>query len=136
VRPLRQRILRPHKKIEELVYPGDDAPESAHFGVLESGELVAVISVYRDPMPDEANPNTWRLRGVATEPSAQRKGYGRALLNLCIEHARQRGGEILWCNGRTSALPFYASLGFETRGDEFELPGTGTGPHYVMWRKI
>src|SRR4051812_41835612 len=30
VRPLRQVVLRPHQRAEELVYPGDDDPRTLH----------------------------------------------------------------------------------------------------------
>lgn len=133
-RPLRHKILRPQATPEQLVYPNDEEARAAHFGGFDNGELVAVISIAPGKMPGNDNPHSWRLRGVATDPKAQRKGFGRALLEACLEHARSYGGEILWCNGRTTAWNFYEALGFEKYGEEF-IEST-TGPHYVMWRKI
>lgn len=133
-RPLRQKILRPTYTLDRLVYPGDDAPDAAHFGGFLNGELVAVMSVGRDVLPGNPNLNSWRLRGVATDPQARRHGFGRALMDAAIAHARSYGGEILWCNGRTTAWEYYQAMGFEKIGEEFIVPDTG--PHYVMWRKI
>jgi GNAT superfamily N-acetyltransferase len=133
-RALRQRVLRPHQRPEELVYPGDDAPDTLHLAVYVNGEQVGVASLYREPMPGESDPRVWRLRGMAVTPALQRGGHGRALLEACIAHAKGRGGTRLWCNARTTAAGFYTRLGFEVQGAEFELPGIG--PHYVMWRAL
>jgi predicted GNAT family N-acyltransferase len=134
-RPLRQRVLRPTQKIEELVYPGDDARETRHFGAFDDhGTLVGIASVYRDPKTGTNDAHAWRLRGMATEPHARRKGHGAALIDACIAHAIANGGTSLWCNARVSAKEFYAALGFVTEGDVFDVPHAG--PHYVMSRSI
>ena len=39
----------------------------------------------------------------------------------------------MWANGRISALPVYAALGFTAQGDEYV---TDTGPHYFVLRII
>jgi GNAT superfamily N-acetyltransferase len=133
-RPIRHLVLRPHQPPEMLVYPGDDAPESLHAGAFLHGELVGIASVSRQPFRGAPGLDTWQLRGMATLPSARRMGCGAALVRACIAHVAAHGGAALWCNGRSSALPFYRALGFETRGEEFMTPETG--PHFVMWRTI
>jgi GNAT superfamily N-acetyltransferase len=133
-RPLRQAILRPHQRVEELHYPGDDSPDTAHFGAFSDGQLVGIASVYREPPQGETNASEWRLRGMAVVPRLQRNGIGSLLLRACIDHAKQRGAAMLWFYARTPAVPFYRAHGFRVRGEEFVLPGIG--PHYFMWREI
>ncbi len=133
-RPLRHSILRPHQRPEEIIYSGDDVPDSLHLGAFLNGELVGIASVVREAPPGEVDSGAWRLRGMATTPQVRRQGYGAALVHACASHAEQHGGTLLWCVGRTSALPFYESLGFRATGDEFETPGTG--PHYIMRRPL
>lgn len=133
-RPLRQRVLRPGQRLEELDYPGDAAPDTRHLGAYLNGELVGIASVYREPMPGADGSQAWRLRGMATLASTRRTGVGQSLLAACIAHAVAHGGTRLWCNARTSAFAFYHALGFQTEGEEFELPEIG--PHYRMWRSI
>jgi GNAT superfamily N-acetyltransferase len=133
-RALRHTVLRPHQPPETLVYPGDDHPLALHAGAFDRDELVGVASVTPEeyaPLPGLA---AWRLRGMAILPRAQRRGYGAALIQACIGYIQSQGGELLWCNGRTSALPFYRALGFVTHGDEFLVPMTG--PHYVCIRRL
>lgn len=146
-RPLRAEILRPGQDPETLVLYGDDIPGSFHAGAFEGGALVCTATVYPEPMPvaPGADPgpgprpaldpsNAFRLRGMATKQHLQGRGYGRAVLERCIEHVRASGAEVLWCNARTGALGFYQRLGFETVGDEFEIEGIG--PHFVMWKAV
>jgi predicted GNAT family N-acyltransferase len=73
---------------------------------------------------------SFRLRGMATHPQYRGQGLGAALLRKCIEQARHAGGEVLWCNARTSAIEFYRRAGFEAVGEEFETPDIG--PHVRM----
>ncbi len=138
-RPLRSAVLRPGQPPESLVYPGDEDPGTFHAGAVQDGEVVGIATVYPEPMPlapdaDVDPRRAFRLRGMATRPDLQGTGLGRAVLMRCLEHVRESGAEVLWCNARVGALGFYERLGFETIGDVFEIDGIG--PHYVMWYRL
>ena len=133
-RYLRHVVLRPHQRPEELVYPGDDAPDTVHLGLYVEGQQLGVASLYREHRPGSSSSTEWRLRGMAVLASDQGRGYGAALLQACIDHAASQGGTRLWCNARTTASGFYKRLGFAVEGAEFELPGIG--PHHLMWRPL
>ena len=133
-RQLRHAVLRPHQKPEELVFRGDETPDVLHVGAFEDGELVGIASVAREEFPGEPHLNAWRLRGMATLPAARRKGYGAALVRALIAHVAARGGDLIWCHGRMSALPFYRAVGFREHGEEFDVPVTG--PHFVLRRAV
>jgi predicted GNAT family N-acyltransferase len=131
VRPLRQRVLRPHQTVAEQVYDGDDAPLAAHFAVRDGDAVVGIASITPEPFPDDPRPGDFRVRGMATDPSRGRGvGAGGALLAACVDHARASGGVRVWCNARTPARGFYERAGFVAVGEEFVLPGIG--PHYLM----
>ena len=129
-RPVRQQVLRPHQPPEACIYEADDDPRSAHFGAVVDGLLVGVASIYRLREDGEHDPFVWRLRGMATLEDVRGQGYGVALLEACIRHARRAGGMRLWCNARTTVAGFYGAFGFQQKGEEFELPGIG--PHLMM----
>jgi ribosomal protein S18 acetylase RimI-like enzyme len=132
--PLRAAVLRPHQSSVELIFPGDNAPDTLHLGAYADGEIVGIASLYHNPPPGESDLTAWQLRGMAVAPEVQRQGYGKALAEKCIEEVAARGGRILWCNARTPAVEFYRTLGFEVQGEEFHIPNVG--PHFHMWRSI
>lgn len=134
VRLIRHKILRPHQTIDDCAFPGDDQPGALHAGVVDSGELVAVASVFRDPLPGNPDERDWRIRGMATLPEFRGQGLGGELLEACVAHAAAREARLVWCNVRAGSTDFYARHGFEARGSKFDLPGIG--PHYLMIRKL
>lgn len=131
---LRRRVLRPHQPPAACAFPGDDAPDTVHFGAYRGGDLVGIASVYREPMTGHDDADHWRIRGMATEQSLRRRGFGKRLLHACTEHALANGGTLAWCTARSAARNFYAAAGFRTHGPEFELPEIG--PHYLMAKPL
>jgi ribosomal protein S18 acetylase RimI-like enzyme len=92
--------------------------------------LLGIASLYLTKLPEQPGVTAWQLRGMATAPEARGMGFGRALALACIAFARENGARLLWCNARTAAARFYRKLGFETLGEEFEIPDVG--PHFRM----
>lgn len=132
---LRQRVLRPHETIDQLALPGDDEPDSGHFAALDDGEVVGTASVRREPPPWAPDDTTaWRLRGMATADPWRNRGIGAAVLVAVVDHVRDHGGGLLWCNARTPALTFYRRAGFTTRGEAWVDPVIG--PHVAMERFV
>jgi len=131
IRPLRQRVLRPHQAIEQMAYPGDDAPGTFHLAALnEAGQVLGIASFYLDPHPLDPRAGDWRLRGMAVEPELQGRGLGGRLVRAAIERIRERGGKRLWCNARVTAQRFYEKHGLRAEGERFDIPTIG--PHTVM----
>ena len=126
--PLRQLVLRPHQRPEELSFAGDADPETRHFGAFEGRRLVAIASIYRQDHKGRAN--TWQLRGMAALPEARGRGFGAAALAACLDYARACNGALVWCNAREKAAGFYLKHGFKTVSGVFEIEGVG--PHYRM----
>jgi GNAT superfamily N-acetyltransferase len=130
-RPLRQAVLRPHQRADELAFPGDDAADSWHGAAVEaSGRNVGVASISREARPGSSGAGQWRIRGMAVVDDRRGQGIGAALLDAAIEHARRQGGSLVWCNARLRAVPFYRRHGFEVVGEPFEPPDIGV--HYQM----
>lgn len=133
--PLRALVLRQGLPIEESYFVGDNLPTSFHLGYFTAdNELACILSCVKEnhgKLPKDA----YRLRGMATHPDHQRKGYAAELLNACIDHLKQQLSiEYLWFNARKVAYPFYESLGFEFMSDEFDIPTAG--PHCEMFKLL
>lgn len=135
-RPLRQALLRPGQRQDELVYPGDLEPESRHFAATVAGAVVGIASVSRQAPPGAGSEGSkwFRLRGMATLPEHRGRGIGTALLERVAGYVAERGGDTMWCNARVTAEGFYRRSGFRTVGEPFEL--AGIGPHVVMVRAV
>lgn len=127
--PLRQKILRPHQPIEQMVFPFDHRKESHHIGAFLDQQLVGIVSLYAEDQRHKISQDHWRLRGMAIDSNQQGQGIGKQLVLKSIDYAREQKGSLLWCNARTTAIGFYTRLGFKTVGPEFEIENIG--PHYV-----
>ena len=134
VLPLRHAVLRPGRPLKTACFPQDDAPTTKHFAAFRDGVMIGVASVYEAELPGHPTKRACQLRGMATEPASRGKGVGRALVDVCLAHARKARADFLWCNARTSAAGFYSRLGFEVVGDQFEIPDVG--PHFRMMKKL
>ncbi len=131
---LRHRVLRPHQPAEASVYPLDHELSSGHYGVHQGDQVVAIGSIFLESQEGSDDPKAWRIRGMATDPDRRGLGFGGQVLEALVEHARQRAGETVWCNGRTTVEGFYRRFGFEAQGNVFDLPDLG--PHLVMVRRL
>ncbi len=129
-RPIRHAVLRPAQPAERLIYPGDDT--AIHLGIRTNETLVAVASIYSEPIPGTTDP-AWRIRGMATLPEHRGEGHARRLVEAGLTRARQIHPGPAWCNARTTAAGYYERLGFNPLGEEFEIPDIG--PHFVMVRQ-
>lgn len=133
-RELRQVILRPHQKAEELVYEDDDSPDTVHFGAFVKDELSGIASLYKHQTKGIEESESWRLRGMATSEKFRGKGIGKLLMNECLNEIKNLNGVIFWCNARTTAEGFYEKFGMKRFGDVFTPDGLGE--HIVMFKKI
>lgn len=122
-RALRQAVLRPHQGLDELA--AHETAGTFAVGVHDGATLISVGFV-----APEGEPGAWRVRGMATTPSARGRGAGAAVLEALVRHATEQGATRIWCNARISARSLYERAGFEVVSDEFELPEIG--PHVVM----
>lgn len=131
--PLRQEVLKPFLPIEECANPGDINPDTFHLGLFDANELVCVGSFEPEAHPDfmEAK-KSFRLRGMATSPHHQGKGYGQLLLLKAFNLLQKKQVDFFWCNARIKAFGFYEQLGLKHHGELFEI--SKIGEHRMMYK--
>jgi predicted GNAT family N-acyltransferase len=117
--------------LAESVYPIDDLAETIHLAAFDDAVVIGTATVFSEPHEGHA---AWRLRGMAVAESHRGTGVGSALLTEVLRQVREQGGDLLWCNARTVALPFYTRHGFATVGDEFLA--AHAVPHYLAVLKM
>ncbi|MHB1988679.1 MAG: GNAT family N-acetyltransferase [Acidimicrobiales bacterium] len=138
---LRQQVLRPHQRLEDMGLDGSAHPDAVAIGaiVAATGEVVGTAAVTPEDPPAGlaaviGGSRPWRLRSMATRPDLRGAGIGAAVLEVVIGHVATSGGGVIWCNARTPALSFYKKAGFVTFGEPWVE--ADIGPHVVMWRTV
>jgi ribosomal protein S18 acetylase RimI-like enzyme len=133
--PLRQKILRPHESLADMVRPDDEHPDSAHFAVFDiAGEVIATGTVRGRPAAWAADEAGYQIRGMAVDENFRGRGLGAALLDAIIGHVQERGGGILWAEVRVKARTLYERAGFVSQGEPFKTEHAGL--QVVMWVRI
>lgn len=134
-RELRRAVLRPGWPVGAAMH-GDDNPDAIHLAVLLDEDVVGACLVLPRAYPLRPElVGAWQLRGMATAPAMQGRGIGSAVLGRAVDEVRSRGGRLLWCDARTTAVAFYRAHGFAAEGSEFVHEESGIR-HYRMWRAL
>lgn len=129
---LRHRVLRAGLPREEGMFKEDDWPTTLHAGAFAGDRNVGCATMMREARDGQP---AYRLRGMAVDPDFRRHNIGRKLLDLLESRVRQAGHtNLLWCNARTPAVPFYESMGWAIVSTEFDIPTAG--PHFVMIKEL
>ncbi|OBQ57643.1 GNAT family N-acetyltransferase [Halodesulfovibrio spirochaetisodalis] len=110
-----KQVTKNKKQYLSLLLLGDEQEsmiekylKSGQLFVLEDNGVKAVCVV-----TDEGN-GICELKNIAVEPNAQRRGYGKRLINFLIAHYSGRFQLMLVGTGDVpSAIKFYKSCGFE-----------------------
>ncbi|RZL05792.1 MAG: GNAT family N-acetyltransferase [Pedobacter sp.] len=112
---LRHEVMYPELSIEDVKLENDII--GLHFGLYAEFKLTSVVSLFEQG-------NLVQLRKFATAQDQQGNGYGTQLLEYVIDFSEKTiGANILWCNARMIALPFYEKFGFKPAGDTWEAMG-------------
>ncbi len=128
--PLRQEILRPKSPLSECVYEGDDETTTVHFGAIDDGVVVGIISMYQRSCPEISNAEGFQLRAMATVLAIRGQGAGSKLLKEAEDYAKNKGAKYLWANARSVAIDFYKKSGYSISPLKFEIEGIGS--HYLI----
>ena len=130
---LRGAILRPNGG--EITWPGDEDAETFHLAARIDGRVVGVVRFSPAPCPwRPLASEAWQLRGMATDTVVRGSGAGRAMVENGLQRVAARGGDLVWCDARTTAAGFYERMGFTVVTDEFDKPGIG--PHLGMCKDL
>jgi GNAT superfamily N-acetyltransferase len=132
---LRRTVLRPGWPVGSVM-PGDSEPGVLHLAALDGEAVLSACVLFPRPYPVHPDvPDAWQLRGMATAATARGSGIGARLLAAAGELVASRGGRLLWCSARVSAIGFYERCGFVADSEEFVPAETGI-PHRVMYREL
>ena len=134
IRSLRHSELRKDQNFSTTSYLKDNDESTFHMACIVDEKIVTCATFYPEKFPKLNAVNAYRLRGMATEFSFQRKGYASDLMAESFKELKKRDCDMVWCNARLVAVPFYKSVGFKIIGDLFDI--AGIGPHYYMHKEL
>lgn len=134
IKPLRHAELRKGQDFSTTSYLKDYEESTFHMACIVDYKAVTCATFYPETSTKIKCENAYRLRGMATDSNFQRKGYASDLMAESFKELKKRDCDIVWCNARLVALPFYISVGFKIIGDLFEIEGIG--PHYYMYKEL
>lgn len=129
---LRHVMLRQGLPRESAIFPGDDLPESRHYGAFSDAIAVGCATLHVSHWEREP---AWQLRGMAVALELLGHGIGKAILLFLEDDLRVTTPvRLLWCNARVPAAGFYQKQGWEIRSTPFEIPTAGL--HVKMVKRI
>ena len=134
-RSLRHLVLWTHLPSPDVcVIDIDNREDAFHVGIFDQHRLVSIGSFFTMESPRLKMKPQYRLRAMATDPDYRRMHAGRLLIDFAVERLRNENIQVLWCDARLIAVPFYESLGFNKEPDVYDVPLIG--PHHFMWRAL
>ncbi len=111
---MRRDIMYPSFTIDQVKLADDEA--GLHLGVYMQDEVVSVVSVF-------IAEGSLQFRKFATQTAVQGKGYGSFLLKHVLQLAVEQHCATVWCNARTTAIPFYERFGMYPQGNTWFKDG-------------
>lgn len=146
IQQLRNEVLWPHKTFENCILETDRLSTTFHFGVQIDGLAVATVTFQKentDKLKQDSSEgvsqgalqeNQYRLRAMAVREGYRGQGFGDAIVEAGVNHLRELGVKVVWCDARLAALNFYRRLQFEEFEEEYEIPIIGL--HRFMWKVL
>lgn len=134
IQQLRNKVLWPHKSFEQCVLETDHLPSTFHFGVKVDGLTVATVTLQQEKNQRLQQEKQYRLRAMAVREGCRGQGFGDAIVEAGLNHLRELGVEVVWCDARVAALNFYRRLHFNELEEEYEIPIIGM--HRFMWKVL
>jgi ribosomal protein S18 acetylase RimI-like enzyme len=134
IQQLRNEVLWPHKSFEQCILETDRLSTTFHFGVQIEGLTVATVTFQQEKNQRLPQEKQYRLRAMAVREGYRGQGFGDAIVEAGLNHLRELGVEVVWCDARVAALNFYRRLHFNELEEEYEIPIIGM--HRFMWKVL
>ena len=135
IKALRYEVLWPHLENEAACTIAPDNESSTfHLAAVYNEKVIGVSTLIVDINEKFEPKNQYRLRAMATAPEVRGEGVGAALIEGIKKELRRKNVKLLWCDARLTATGFYEKLGFNVKGEVYEVPNIG--PHKLMFIEL
>ena len=128
---IRGKILWPHILDGDYSIAIDDHPNTFHIGTFLHNKIISVGTFIRENNSIFKEKLQYRLRAMATDNRNQGQGAGKILFLKGVELLKKKKIELLWCDARINAIPFYESLSMKSRDKLYMIKNIGM--HKTMY---
>ncbi len=128
---IRHQILWPHKNLKDCFLNEDKLETTFHVGVFYNKEIVSVGTFIKISHNLLNYNHQYRLRAMGTNKIHQGKSMGKHLILFAKKILKEKNIQLLWCDARKEAIPFYKKLEFKIKGDFYDIPKIGL--HKLMY---
>tara|TARA_B100001029_G_C15003913_1_gene419846 strand:+ start:572 stop:1018 length:447 start_codon:yes stop_codon:yes gene_type:complete len=129
---IRNKVLWPHKEFKNCKLSIDDLVSTYHIGSFFEEDLISVGTFLKEKNTNfDGQINQYRLRAMGTLQNFQGLSGGKSLLLYAIKFFKKKQINLIWCDARINAIPFYQKIGMKTKGDFYDIPLIGK--HKLMY---
>ena len=110
-----RKVTENKKQYMDLLFLADEQ-ENMIDRYLDDGEMFVLLDpeVVAECVVCDLGEGVFEIKNIATDPTAQGKGYGRKLIDFVMDHYRDRCAKMLVGTGDSPlTVPFYQKCGFK-----------------------
>ena len=113
---------------------------SQFFFVYEHDEIVGYVKInMNDAQSEDAGSESLEVERIYIKNKFQRRGFGKYLLTLAIEKAKEYDKKEIWLGvweKNTNAIHFYNEMGFMKTGEHSFFMGDEEQIDYIMTKQL
>jgi len=128
---IRKQVLWPHIKNGDYSMSVDKYPDTFHLGTFLDKKIISIGTFINDNNSKFNCNLQYRLRAMATDKNYRKLGAGKKLFLKAIEILKQKKINLLWCDARLIAIPFYKSVKMISLPNSYYIPNIGE--HKTMY---
>ncbi len=128
---IRKQVLWPHIQNGDYSISVDKHPETFHLGTFLDKKVISIGTFIKENNSKFNCNLQYRLRAMATDKNYRKIGAGKNLFLKALDILNNKTIEMLWCDARLIAIPFYESLNMKSLPTTYNIPSIG--PHKTMY---
>ena len=128
---IRQKVLWPHIQDGNYSLDIDHNTNTFHLGTIFNKKIISIGTFVQEKNPKFSATSQYRLRAMATDEKYRFLGAGKSLFLEAVKILKRKKIDLLWCDARIHAIPFYTSLKMKSINEIYEI--INIGQHKTMY---
>lgn len=128
---IRKKVLWPHIKNGNYSIEVDKIKTTFHLGTFLKNKIISIGTFIKERNSKFNSDKQYRLRAMATDTEYRVKGAGKNLFLKGLDILKKKNINMLWCDARINAIPFYEALNMKSLKETYHIPNIGA--HKTMY---